>query len=70
MHNEAEFGIAAHWIYSEKAKKASWKDYIFRIKKGVALKDLQWVNQLRDWQGEIGRDDEEFVKGLKIDFFK
>lgn len=70
MHNEAEFGIAAHWIYSEKVKKASWKDYIFRIKKGIVLKDLQWVNQLRDWQSDIGRDDEEFVKGLKIDFFK
>jgi len=31
---------------------------------------LEWVRQLRDWQKEIGRDDEEFVEGLKIDFFK
>jgi len=71
MHDEAEFGIAAHWIYSDKMKKKSWKDYIFGSKKKMDLeKDLEWVKQLREWQNEIGRDDEEFIEGLKIDFFK
>lgn len=70
MHDEAEFGIAAHWIYSERIKK-NWKEYLFgkkRIK--VPEKELTWVRQLREWQNEIGRDDEEFMEGLKIDFFK
>jgi len=70
MHDEAEFGIAAHWIYSERIKK-NWKEYLFgkkRIK--VPEKELTWVRQLREWQSEIGRDDEEFMEGLKIDFFK
>lgn len=70
MHDEAEFGIAAHWIYGEKEKK-SWKNYlIFGKKPKVPEKELIWVRQLREWQKEIGRDDEEFMEGLKIDFFK
>lgn len=70
MHEEAEFGIAAHWIYTEKEKK-SWKNLIFRNSKEVVVKqELAWVNQLREWQNEIGSDNEEFLSGLKIDFFK
>jgi GTP pyrophosphokinase len=70
MHDEAEFGIAAHWIYSEHTKK-NWKEYLFGSKrKKVPEKELTWVRQLREWQQEIGRDDEEFMQGLRIDFFK
>ncbi|HAR99741.1 MAG: GTP pyrophosphokinase [Candidatus Moranbacteria bacterium GW2011_GWC2_37_73] len=69
MHSEAEFGIAAHWIYSEKKKK-NWKDFLFKTKKGVPEKEIEWVKQLREWQNEIGRDDEEFMQSLQIDFFK
>lgn len=70
MHNEAEFGIAAHWIYSEKKKRKNWKDYLFRKKEVPQQKEVEWVKQLREWQTEIGRDDEEFIQSLKIDFFK
>ena len=71
MHNEAEFGIAAHWIYSEQKKKKNWRELLlFKKKKPVPEKELEWVKQLREWQNEIGRDDEEFIQGLKIDFFK
>ncbi|EKD46504.1 MAG: hypothetical protein ACD_67C00212G0005, partial [uncultured bacterium] len=70
MHNEAEFGIAAHWIYSESKKKKNWSDLLFGKKQAVPKKELEWVKQLRQWQNEIGRDDEEFIQGLKIDFFK
>lgn len=70
MHNEAEFGIAAHWIYGEQEKK-SWKKYfVFGAKSKVPEEELMWVKQLREWQNEIGRDDEEFLESLKIDFFK
>jgi GTP pyrophosphokinase len=70
MHNEAEFGIAAHWIYSEQKKKKNWRDFLFKKKQAVPEKELEWVKQLREWQNEIGRDDEEFMQSLKIDFFK
>lgn len=68
MHDEAEFGIAAHWIYSEKEKKG-WRNYFFQKQKAPD-KELEWVRQLREWQNEMGRDDSEFMQGLKIDFFK
>jgi GTP diphosphokinase / guanosine-3',5'-bis(diphosphate) 3'-diphosphatase len=70
MHNEAEFGIAAHWIYSENKGKKNWRDYIFKKKQPIPEKEVVWIKQLRQWQSEIGLDDEEFMQGLKIDFFK
>ena len=70
MHNEAEFGIAAHWIYSEQKRKKNWKDFLFKKKEIVPEKEIEWVKQLREWQNEIGRDDEEFIQSLKIDFFR
>lgn len=62
MHEEAEYGIASHWAYDEAGKPNS----------GVTpnLKQLVWVNQLRDWQKEIGKNPQEFIEGLKIDFLK
>jgi GTP pyrophosphokinase len=72
MHNEAEFGIAAHWLYTEQAK-GSWTNFFFRRKPapGTATpRELLWVQQLQNWQQEIGRDNSEFAEGLKIDFFK
>lgn len=62
MHQEAEYGIAAHWAYSEKGKP----------KTGVRVKheQFEWVNQLRDWQKEQGGNAKEFMESLKIDFFK
>lgn len=71
MHDEAEFGIAAHWIYSEK-ETAGWKKYFFKFHKSTpAINDLIWIRQLREWQNEIGHGDfEEFMRGLKIDFLK
>jgi len=69
MHDEAEFGIAAHWIYSS-AK--TWRDYIFRrySPEEIPQQELQWVKQLREWQKELGADDQEFMQGLRIDFFQ
>lgn len=61
MHDEAELGIAAHWLYSEKGKP----------KAGTKLDDkrFSWVSQLRDWQSEVSGS-QEFMESLKIDFFK
>lgn len=60
MHEEAEKGIAAHWIYSEKGKP----------KEGAKTDGrFSWVNQLREWQNETSGS-QEFLDSLKIDFFK
>jgi len=71
MHTEAEFGIAAHWIYTERDQRG-WKNIFSRKKTPVPEqpKGLEWVRQLQEWQKEIGRDDDEFLQGLRIDFFK
>jgi len=74
MDNEAEFGIAAHWLYSE-GKKKSWRDLInFKKKDNIFVEkpdeDIIWVKQLREWQEELGKDKDEFMEGLKIEFFK
>lgn len=69
MDNEAEFGIASHWIYNEQ-EKFGWKRFFMKGKTGLPDKELVWIKQLREWQTEIGRDDEEFLSGLKIDFLK
>ncbi len=71
MHDEAELGIAAHWLYKEQ-KRLSWRKYFTR---GGELpieetNRLNWVRQLREWQKELGADNEEFMKALKIDFFR
>lgn len=67
MHEEAENGIAAHWAYSQ-AKTS--KEFI-EGDKGFSVKqaDLNWVNQLKNWQKDF-TDSEEFLQSLKIDFFK
>jgi len=40
MHRTAEFGIAAHWLYKDKAKKKQ------------EAERLAWLQQLADWQQE------------------
>lgn len=62
MHGEAEYGITAHWAYTSAGKpKAGAK---------APPQQLEWVNQLRDWQKEMSGDGGEFLETLKIDFFK
>ncbi|MCX6763431.1 MAG: RelA/SpoT family protein [Candidatus Moranbacteria bacterium] len=69
MHDEAEFGIASHWIYSE--QKQGWINFLtFRKKKEEIREELAWVKQLREWQVDLGTDNKEFIEGLKLEFFK
>jgi GTP pyrophosphokinase len=68
MHDESEFGIASHWIYNEN-KRRDWKNY-FRKQETYSEKELVWIRQLHEWQSEVGKDNDAFLEGLKIDFFK
>ena len=58
MHDEAERGIAAHWVYEEEGKS----DDITSIK-------VQWVEDLQSMQDEI-KNAEDFLQALRIDFFQ
>jgi len=67
MHEEAEYGLAAHWNYAEK-KASGLSDEV--ISKGFAAsaEKLEWVKRLSQWQEEI-TDNQEFLKTVTVDFF-
>jgi len=67
MHREAEYGIAAHWYYSE---KKGLRDYIRRFFTKPPDKDLKMIQQLQQWQKETLVETQDFFDSLKIDFFK
>jgi GTP pyrophosphokinase len=65
MHDENEYGVAAHWLYKQK------KDGVAISGKKMA-QEIAWVQQLRNWQERFAGnadDPEEFVRAMKIDFF-
>src|SRR6187200_1696143 len=58
MHETAEFGVAAHWLYKHgragEARDDEW---------------LAWVRQLMDWQ-EDEADPREFIRAFRTDLFE
>ncbi len=62
MHDLAEFGIAAHWMYKEGAFGA--------LRPGGDSDDkLKWLRTLMDWQQDMA-DPREFMETLKVDLFE
>ncbi|MDA1188061.1 MAG: bifunctional (p)ppGpp synthetase/guanosine-3',5'-bis(diphosphate) 3'-pyrophosphohydrolase [Chloroflexi bacterium] len=57
MHNLAEYGIAAHWLY----KEGRTADLPFEEK-------MKSLRQLIEWQRDVSGDD-EFVESFKTDIF-
>ncbi|MFA5098825.1 MAG: RelA/SpoT family protein [Candidatus Paceibacterota bacterium] len=66
MHEESENGIAAHWAYEQ---KKGTKDYLDKKISFADRNELIWVQQLKNWQKDFSNP-EDFLKSLKIDFFK
>ena len=64
MHDLAEFGIAAHWMYKEGALGAAGA----RVPHDSDGK-LKWLRSLMDWQQDMA-DPKEFMEGLKVDLFE
>ncbi|MDX6670544.1 MAG: diphosphokinase / guanosine-3,5-bis(diphosphate) 3-diphosphatase, partial [Solirubrobacteraceae bacterium] len=61
MHDMAEFGVAAHWIYKDGDERS-----------GPAARGdekLKWLRQLLDWQQEL-EDSGEFAERLKVELFE
>lgn len=59
MHEEAEYGIAAHLAYDESGKQKNG---------GELSKKLKWIEQLIEWQKSV-HESESFLDNLKTDFF-
>lgn len=58
MHEEAQYGIASHLAYKEKAGS-----------NGDGDKNAEWVRELTKWQKTVVGSD-EFMENLQMDFFK
>ncbi len=58
MHQNAEYGIAAHWRYKERGPK----DELYEQR-------INWLRKLMEWRQEI-EDAQEFVEGMKSDVFQ
>jgi guanosine-3',5'-bis(diphosphate) 3'-pyrophosphohydrolase len=56
MHQQAEYGVAAHWKYKEETTATG----------GRGTADLAWLRQLVDWQRETA-DPAEFLDSLRFD---
>ena len=64
MHDTAEYGIAAHWMYKVDDGRAG------DARRPGEVKDrIQWIEQLLDWQKDL-KDPQDFVEGLKVDLFE
>jgi guanosine-3',5'-bis(diphosphate) 3'-pyrophosphohydrolase len=64
MHDLAEYGIAAHWMYKEDRTESDGR-------RGLGGHDdkLKWLRSLLDWQQEMS-DPREFMETLKVDLFE
>jgi guanosine-3',5'-bis(diphosphate) 3'-pyrophosphohydrolase len=58
MHRNAEYGIAAHWLYKEKSPL----DHTYEQR-------INWLRRLMDWRQDV-EDAQEFVDGMKSDVFE
>src|SRR5215216_1706749 len=58
MHQNAEYGIAAHWRYKEGTHRD--KSYEQRI---------NWLRNMMEWRSDVN-DAQEFVEGMKTDVFQ
>ncbi|MFJ6213668.1 RelA/SpoT family protein [Streptomyces sp. NPDC092296] len=71
MHRRAEYGIAAHWKYKQRAVAGASKvrtDAPAGARKGdrADINEMAWLRQLVDWQKET-EDPGEFLESLRFD---
>ena len=58
MHEMAEFGVAAHWVYKQEDGQERGQDA-----------KLKWLRSMLDWQKELS-DPREFMETLRTDLFE
>jgi GTP diphosphokinase / guanosine-3',5'-bis(diphosphate) 3'-diphosphatase len=65
MHEMAEFGVAAHWMYKQRAGAIEGGDW---AGPGDETK-LKWLRSMLDWQKDLS-DPREFMETLRTDLFE
>ncbi|MGO9884551.1 MAG: RelA/SpoT family protein [Solirubrobacteraceae bacterium] len=66
MHDLAEYGIAAHWMYKADPSRSAEASHALRDPDGK----LKWLRSLLDWQQDFSGDPREFMETLKVDLFE
>ncbi|HEY6736449.1 MAG TPA: bifunctional (p)ppGpp synthetase/guanosine-3',5'-bis(diphosphate) 3'-pyrophosphohydrolase [Candidatus Saccharimonadia bacterium] len=66
MHEEAEYGLAAHFYYDQQKHS---KQYQQGKGTGAVPNNLHWVEQLSDLQRSTGST-QEFVEGARLELFR
>jgi len=59
MHQQAEFGVAAHWMYKERMNGG-------KVDGRASDADMAWLAHISDWQAETA-DPSEFLDSLRFE---
>jgi GTP pyrophosphokinase len=59
MHQQAEFGVAAHWMYKERMNGG-------KVESRKSDTDMAWLAHISDWQAETA-DPSEFLDSLRFE---
>ena len=68
MHEMAEFGVAAHWVYKAPARGPGGEGRTGWPAAGEDAK-LKWLRSMLDWQKDLS-DPREFMETLRTDLFE
>jgi GTP diphosphokinase / guanosine-3',5'-bis(diphosphate) 3'-diphosphatase len=66
MHEMAEFGVAAHWMYKQRPQSKEGSAGAGGTETDAKMK---WLRSMLDWQQEMS-DPQEFMESLRIDLFE
>ncbi len=61
MHQQAEFGVAAHWMYKERMTQTGGAPDA-----NASGQDMAWIARISDWQAET-KDPGEFLDSLRFE---
>ncbi len=65
MHEMAEFGVAAHWVYKRPGAEKTEPDG----SSAPSQDKLKWLRSMLDWQKDLS-DPREFMETLRTDLFE
>jgi GTP diphosphokinase / guanosine-3',5'-bis(diphosphate) 3'-diphosphatase len=71
MHDENEYGVAAHWLYDRK-RSGEVRGSEKNISGKKLASEIEWVQQLKHWQEHFSGKDEdpqEALEAMKVNFF-
>ena len=70
MHEMAEFGVAAHWVYKQRpTSRGASRPMMDRSAAGSEDAKLKWLRSMLDWQKDLS-DPREFMETLRTDLFE